>query len=468
MSASTTQRTMSAPSEEAFDELRRQVSGRLITSTDPDYDRVRTPWTVNVEQWPAAVLEVASAGDVAAAVRWASRHQIGVTAQPSGHAARSLLDGSLMLRTRALGDITVDSKTRLATVGAGVKFGELCAALDGTGLMALSGSNADPTVVGLTLGGGVSWFSRAHGFTANSVESFDVVDAAGELVRVTADTDPELFWALRGGGGDFAIVVALTLRLFDAPQMYGGQLLWPIEEAPKVLRAFRDMALVAPRELSLWANLLHFPPLDIVPEPMRGRSFVNVAVTYLGSRKMAEILLWSLRDSAPVEFDLMGEFMPSQLTEVAAEPSDPMPALEHGQLLSGLDDLAIDDLVAIASDPTTLPLMMVQIRGLGGAMAEDAGSNGAVRAVPEPFALFAMGLDLGPGMRDAVSAAFGELDAVVERLTNGRRLPNFGGDHQDANDGYDLATLERLREVKRRRDPNGTIRSNKPVLGSCA
>ena len=318
-----------------FAELREAVTGRLVTPADPDYDRARTPWLVNVEQRPAAVLEVADPADVVAAVQWARRHGLAVAAQPSGHAPRSVLDGALLLRTRALQGIEVDAETKLATVGAGVKFGELCAALDDTGLMALAGSNADPTVVGLSLGGGVSWFTRKHGFTANSVVAFDAVDADGRLVHVTAESDPELFWALRGGGGDFAVVVSATLRLFDAPEMYGGQLLWPVEHAGAVLRAFRDLSRVAPRELTLWAHVLHFPDVEMVPEPMRGRSFVNVAATYLGSPKMAEILLWSLREAAPVELDLMRPFRPSQLTDVAAEPSDPMPGLEHSLLLTG-------------------------------------------------------------------------------------------------------------------------------------
>ena len=131
-------------------------------------------------------------------------------------------------------------------------------------------------MVGLLLGGGVSWFSRAHGFTANSVVSFDLVDPGGELVHVTQESDPELFWALRGGGGDFGIVVRVELRAVPRPELYGGRLLWPVEHAPEVLKAFRDLALVAPRELTMWAHVLHFPPIPDMPEPLRGRSFVNV------------------------------------------------------------------------------------------------------------------------------------------------------------------------------------------------
>ena len=456
----------SQPEIPAWDELGSAVRGRLVTPRDPDWQHARRPWLVNVDQQPAAVLEVGDVHDVVTAVRWAAAYGLSVTAQPSGHAPRKTLDGTLLLRTRALHGIRVDTARRTASVGAGVKWGELCAALDGTGLMGLAGSNPDPTVVGLMLGGGVSWFTRAHGFTANSVVSVDLVDPTGTLVHLTQESDPELFWAVRGGGGDFGIVVGIELALFEAPQMYGGQLLWPVEHAPAVLRAFRDLALVAPRELTMWAHILHLPPVPEVPEPLRGRSFVNVASTYLGSAQMAEILLWSLRDAAPVELDLMQPFLPSGLGQVAAEPSDPMPGMEHSMLLDGLDDEAIDALVAAVSDPARCPLMIVQIRGLGGAFANTGVAQGAVRPVTEPFQLFALGVPVVPELEVAIPHGFAAIDAAVGRLASGRRMPNFVGVEQSDDSGYDETTLARLREIKRRRDPAGVIRSNKPVLGA--
>ena len=449
-----------------WDSLRLVVSGRLVTPSDADFQDVRTPWIVNVDQQPAAVLEVAHVGDVVEAVRFAAAHGTSVSVQPTGHAPRTTLDGTLLLRTGALHGIEVDRVRGTVSVGAGVKWGELCTALEGTGLMALAGSNPDPSVVGLILGGGVSWFTRAHGFTANSVVSFDVVDPSGELVHVTRASDPDLFWALRGGGGDFGIVVRLELALFHAPEMYGGQLLWPVEHAPVVLKAFRDLALVAPRELTLWAHVMHFPPIPDVPEPLRGRSFVNVAATYLGSEQMANILLWSLRDAAPVEMDLMRVITPGSLDAVAAEPTEPMPALEHSMLLTGLDDAAIDDLCAAVSDPRLCPLMLVQIRGLGGAFADDGTAGGAVRPVTEPFQVLALGVPAVPELAEAIPHAFSAVDAALGRLASGHRMPNFVGEGQDDATGYDAERLARLQEIKRERDPQGVIRSNKPVLGA--
>jgi len=215
----------------------------------------------------------------------------------------------------------------------------------------------------------------------------------------------------------------------------------------------------------MWAHLLHFPDVDLVPEPLRGRSWVNIAATYVGDAAMAERLLWSLRDAAPVTIDLMTSFVPSELTHVAAEPSDPTPALESSALLSALDDQGIDDLLAAAGNRDTTALAVVQIRQLGGAFADDAAGNGAVRPVTEPFHVFGLGMLFVPELEGPVRAGLAALDAALDRLASGHRLPNFCGDHQQANDGYDDVRLERLRAIKRSRDPRGVIRSNKPVLG---
>ena len=197
----------------------------LHTPADPGWDAVRTPWVVNVEQTPLAVLEVASADDVVAAVRWAAAHGRQVSAQPSGHGATGPMDQVLLLRTRALDEITVDAGRRTAWVGAGVKARELLAALEGTGLTFLAGSNPDPSVVGMTITGGISWFGRKYGVGADSIRAVEIVDGAGRLRTISATEDPELFWAVRGGGGDFGIITRVELDLHPAPQLYGGRLL---------------------------------------------------------------------------------------------------------------------------------------------------------------------------------------------------------------------------------------------------
>ena len=244
--------------------------------------------------------------DVITAVRFARANGLTVAAQPGGHGGTRALDDTILLRTRGLGGIDVDVDARVAHVGAGVKWGELMAALQGTGLTGMVGSSPDTTVVGLSVGGGMSWFGRAYGLAADSIVALEMVDANGEFVRVTADSDPDLFWALRGGGGDFGIITAAEVALHPAADVYGGRLMWPIEHAPEVLRAFQAVTSSAPDELTVWFHILRFPPLPEIPEPIRGGSFVSFDLTFIGDGEAAEELIAPVRALPAPMIDTLG------------------------------------------------------------------------------------------------------------------------------------------------------------------
>ena len=285
-----------------------------------------------------AVLEVHDADDVVAAVRWAVDHGFEVTAQPTGHAGLTTLDQTLLLRTRALGGIEVDVQRRTATIGAGVKAGELLAALEGTGLTFLAGSNPDVSVTGMTITGGISWFGRAYGLGADSIVSVELVDGLGRCRRLSATEDPELFWAVRGGGGDFGIITRLEVALHPAPAVYGGRFMWPLEQMGEVLRTFRRATQVAPEELTTWFHVYSFPPLPELPEPIRGKAFAAVAVAFIGSRDEAEPHLAAYRAIPGMAMDLVGEVPLSALGSIADEPTDPTPGMQRSHLLEDLDD----------------------------------------------------------------------------------------------------------------------------------
>ncbi len=292
-----------------------------------------------------------------------------------------------------------------------------------------------------------------------------MVDAGGDLVRVTATSDTDLFWALRGGGGDFGIVVAMEFALFGAPEIYGGRLLWPIEHASAVLRAFRVAAERAPRELTMWAQIFHVPPLEQLPAEIRGRSFVAVALAHLGPADEAEALLTGLRAAAPVEIDTLGPTVPSALGTVSDEPTAPSPSMDHSMLLDGFDDAAIGRLLAVTADRRRCPLVVVQIRSLSGAIADHLPTHGAAGSVDEPYLLGAIGIPVTPEVTAAIPVAFDAIDAALASTRADRLIPNFVGTHQDPAVAYPPADLERLRRIKRERDPKGVIRSNRPVLG---
>ncbi len=448
----------------ALDDLRRTVAGRVHLPGDPEWDRARTPWAVHVDQTPLAVVEVADAEDVRRAVRWAVKHGYQVTAQPVGHGATESFDGVLLLRTRALNGISIDLAAQTATVGAGVKAGELLDALQGTGLTFLAGSNPDPSVVGLTITGGMSWFGRAYGLGANAIVAVELVDGLGRVRDVNRATDPDLFWAVRGGGGDFGIITALQIRLFPAPELQGGRLLWPVEQMPAVLRAFREVTANAPEHVTLWYHTYQFPPFPELPEPIRGRSFASVAATVLGSAAEAEHLLRPLRAVPGLELDLVWPIPMNELAGVADEPVSPTPSVEHSLLLDDLSDEVIDGLSRLTGAGSGSPLAVLQLRHLGGAFRHRHPGDGAAGHIDQPYMLFAMGIPVAPEVVTAIRDTFDRLDACLVGHTDGTTVPNFLGSNGDPARAWSVQTRDRLAEIKRTVDPLLTIRSNRPVM----
>ena len=457
-------RTLPGGRIRAAEALRSAVRGTVITPADNGFETARLAWNLAVDQQPSMVVEAEDVFDLVTAVRVARSFGMSVSAQPIGHGATRAVDGTVLLRTTALRDLSVDVVGRAARVEAGVRWRDLLAALDGTGLTALAGSSADPTVVGYTLGGGLSWFSRRYGLAANSVVAVEMIDPDGRHVRVTAASDPELFWALRGGGGDFGIVTAMEFDLHPAEHIYGGRLLWPVEHAPEVLRTYRDLTVVAPKQLSLWAWLFEFPDLPFLPEPMRGAALVGVDAAYLGSTAEGEKVLAALRAVATPVMDTFGSVPIGQLSSIAFEPEDPVPAMTTSMLLTELDDDAIDDLLAVAGPGAGLPLAAVGIRHLGGALSRVDPAHGAAGHVSEPYLLFAGGVVADPAMVDPLRAAFGRLHTALKAHRSSRQLLNFLSDDADAGAAFPPAVLASLQGIKRRRDPNGVIRSNHPVF----
>lgn len=449
-----------------LDDLRGRVAGPMHTPADPTWDAVRTPWALAIDQHPLAVVEVRDVADVQAATRWAAEHDLQVTAQASGHGASDNLAGVLLLRTCLLDDISVNLDARTVTVGAGVKARELLAALDGTGLAFLSGSNPDPSVVGLTIGGGMSWFGRAHGIGANAVVSVDLVDGLGRIRHVTRDSDPDLFWAVRGGGGDFGIVTALELALFPSPSIYGGRLVWPVSRMRDVLSVFRTVTRSAPDELTVWYHTYRLPPLPMIPEPLRGKACASVAVAFLGEPRDAERLLEPFRAIPDVVMDTLDVVALRDLGTIGDEPTAPSRGLETSALLNGMDDNLIDRLVEEVGEDSGSPLGVFQIRHLGAGFARHGSGHGAAGHLEEPYSVFALGVTPVPALDAPVRTALQRLRRAVSPWSSGRTVFNFLGPNGDVDRCWPPDLRRRLIKIKAAVDPFGTIRSNHPVAGS--
>jgi FAD/FMN-containing dehydrogenase len=430
-------------------DLRRAVSGRVLLPGEQEFEQAAKPWNLAVTQRVAAVVEATDAADVAALVRYAREAGLTVTAQPSGHGASGDTDGVILLRTGRLDELTIHPGERWARVGAGVMWGRVQAEAGVCGLTGLAGSTPAVSVVGYLLGGGLSWFGRKYGWAADSVRAFEIVDADGRQARVSSETDAELFWALRGGGGDYAVVTAVEIDLFPAPTVYGGRITWAGDRTREVFEAFRELTDQAPPELSLWVNRLQFPQAP----PM-----VAVDATYLGDPADGAALLERLGKIDGVIADRRGVIAVADLGDIAAEPVDPSPAASRVELLTRLDEPTVDTLLTEPIDP----LLNVQIRHLGAALAEP--SAGAAETTAEPYLLYMLGLGI-PSLAPAVAAKQSSLTARLGAVVSGRTPYTFLAPGESTARAFTEERLARLREIKRTRDPRGIFRANFPVDG---
>lgn len=433
-------------------DLRNAVRGRVLLPGEDGFDEAARPWAVGVHQPVAAVVEAEDAADAAALVRYAREAGLTVTAQPSGHGASGDVQGVILLRTARLDWVEVDAEARVARVGAGVPWGRVLAETGKYGLTGMAGSSPAVTVAGFVAGGGVSWFGRRHGWAADSVRAFEIVDADGQIVRVTGESDAELFWALRGGGGDYALITSIELALHPAPSVYGGRIVWPAARAAEVFGAFRQITANAPGELSLWVNRMAPPP----PTP----AMVSVDVTYLGGEAEAKALLAAFDGIGGSLSDSRGLMDLADLGTIAAEPIEPSPMLARTELLTGLDEATLETLAGA----DLAPLLNLQVRHLGGALAETDPAGGAGGALAEPYMLYLLGLRL-PHLTDAVQAKQAALVEALGQAVSGRKPYTFLAPGDNAAQAFPADTLARLREIKRLRDPYGVFRANFPVLG---
>src|SRR4051812_35705841 len=323
-------------------DVRANLVGELVLPGDSSWDEARLAWHLSVDQWPAAVAIPENLHDVIEIVHWAREEGLRIAPQGTGHNAPALGDlaDTVLLKTHRLRGVTIDPVARIARAEAGTIWIEVVRAAAEHGLAALAGSSPDVGVVGYTLGGGLSWLARKHGIGANQVVAVELVTADGELRRVDRDNDPDLFWALRGGGGSFAVVTAIEFNLFPYEHVYAGILWFPVERATEVLTAWRAWTDIVPDELTSVGRIMQFPPLPFIPEPVRGKSFVIVEAIYSGDPVDGEHWVAPLRELRPM-MDTVTTIPIAELSRLHMDPEGPAPGVGDGTMLTAFDAEAI-------------------------------------------------------------------------------------------------------------------------------
>ena len=426
-----------------LDELRATVQGRTWFPDDSEFDEVHRPWNRAVDQNVLAVVEAADVTDVVTLVNWARERSLSIATQPTGHGATGRADDTILLRTTRLDRIDVDPAQRTATIGAGVKSGELQRAAAEHGLTGLPGSSPVVTVAGVALGGGLSWFGRSFGWVGDSIHAFDIVDSDGRARRVSATEDPDLFWALRGGGSELVIVTGLEVGLQAAPDVFGGRVLWAGDHARQVAEVFRTMTHTAPEGLTLWLELLHFPG----SEPM-----VAIDSTYLGGGEEARELMRPLETLPTPLSDTRAPMSVAELGAITAEPTDPGVGSSRAELLTSLDDDTLDTLLDSPIDP----LLSVQVRHLGGALAQP--TDNPHGALDEPYSVYMFGLPVTEAAAESIEHKQADLARALP--ASGRKPVTFLNPHEGLADALPEESLTRLRRLKEERDPGRVFRGN--------
>jgi len=448
-----------------FSELQSRLHGQVLTDTDEAWDSARQTFNVLVDQRPAAVVRVANADDVAETIRYASQRGLRVAPQGTGHNAGPMdgLEDALLLRTDALQGVKVDAVARRARVGAGVRWGAVADAAGEANLVALHGSSRTVGVAGYSLGGGIGWLARKHGLQSNALTAIEIVTADGELRRIDHDNDTDLFWAVRGGGGNYGVVTALEFDLFTAPEIYAGALFFPFERAPEVMHAWHELVSAGlPEEITTVARVYQFPPLPFLPEFIRGKSFTVVQAAYLGNESDGADLIRPLTELGP-DMNTFGMVGPDALGHLAMDPQDPIPAASATRIVSNATPATIDAFLDSAGPGSASGLASVELRSLGGALARRPEGAGARATLQGDYVMFAVGGVMTPeaqgevqGQADGVSAALAPWDA-------GARYANFEERSSDARLFYDEDTFRLLRALRTEWDPSGLFLANHEI-----
>jgi FAD/FMN-containing dehydrogenase len=438
----------------------------LLSAQDANWNLERGAFNVLVDQQPAGIAVPQTADEVSDVVSSAAADGKQVAAQSTGHNALPLgsLANTVLLRTAGLGGVEIDADAGNARVGAGALWGDVVPRASQLGLAALHGSAPNVGIAGYTLGGGVSFYARKHGLACNRVTAIELVTAGGEQIRVDAKNEPDLFWAVRGGGGSFGVVTALEFDLLRLSEIFAGALLFPVEQASEVLHGWLDWTARMPEEMTSVGRLMNFPPIPEVPEPVRGKSFAVLEVIYCGDPADGAELVAPLRELGSAAMDTVQAQAPAGIEDLHMDPPTPVPYTSEALQTHDLPAEAIDSLVEAVGPGSDSQLASVELRHGGGALSRAPQDAGALATLPGSFIAVGVGFVPEPAAMAPNRAWLGAFKAALEPYDAGRYF-NFVEETFDITKIFPPEVLVRLREVKQRYDPENLFHSNHPVTG---
>jgi FAD/FMN-containing dehydrogenase len=348
-----------------------------------------------------------------------------------------------------------------------VKWGPVLAAAQEHGLAPLLGSTTDVGVVGYSFGGGMGWLARKYGLAVDTVRAFDIVTADGRLRHVDAQSDPELFWGARGGAGNFGIVTRVELDLYPITEVYAGNLIFPLEMAREVLVAYREWIAGLSDDWTTGVAMMHMPPAPFVPEPLRGKSVLFVRGAYAGEHAQAEADLRPMRDLGGLIIDAFGPLPFRAADAISNDPLEPMSVIGRTETLADLSDATIETLLRIVGRPDTSPIMMAEVRQLGGAVARDPERPSAFSQRDMPFVLLMGAPAFDPSREEATQQYMRAATEALQPHRTGQIYLNFLHDSDTTaarvRAGFTAGAYDRLVALKDQLDPANMFRFNRNI-----
>jgi FAD/FMN-containing dehydrogenase len=456
--------------EATVQELRDALRGGLLMPGDDGYDEARRVWNgAHDAKMPAAVAQATGVADVMAALGFARAHDLTVAVRGGGHsvAGLSTVDGGMLIDLSPMRNVRIDPDARIAYVGPGATWAEVDHEAQQFGLATTGGLVSTTGVAGFTLGGGIGWLMRRYGLAADNLVGADVVTADGRLVRASATENPDLFWGLRGGGGNFGIVTSFELALHPVgPTVYAGPIFLPGDAAGDLLRLYRDWAPTAPDELTTAISLATAPPLPVIPEEWHGKKVAILIALSAGPVEEGEALVRDLRTVAEPVADLLGP-MPYAFIQSLLDPLWPkgINAYFKGTHLAGLSDDTIDSLVGL-HQAAPGPQCEIHVHQMGGAVARVGEGETAYPERSMAYVLNAVTGTADPAELDANKEWARAVVASAAADFTGRSYVNFLGDTGAVEDAYGEETYRRLVALKDEYDPTNVFRLNQNVAPS--
>ncbi len=448
-----------------FASLRRRLEGDLLTAGDFEYDTARRTVSIVANRFPRAIVRAVSDRDVATAVDYAREHGLPVSVRSGGHslAGYSVIDDTLVVDLTRMKRVEIDPATSIARVQAGATSGDLAGPANAHGLALSTGDTHSVGMGGRVTGGGVGFMVRKFGLAIDNLVSAQVVTASGEIVTASETDHPDLFWAIRGGGGNFGIVTEFTFRMAPVGQVLGGALVLPATH--EVVRGILDYSTAAPEDLTLIANLMYAPPAPFIPESQVGQPIVLLLAVWTGELEDGERALAPLRALATPVADTIGPIPYPAIYDYMAFAAEPHGASIRMMFADDLSDASIDSILDALAHPSS-PFAIIQLRGMGGAFARVAPDATAFAHRDRRYFVAVINVWLDPAEDAARHEAW--TVALWDRLRpEGQGVyVNFleREGHDRVRDAYPGGTYDRLARIKHRYDPDNLFRFNQNIL----